>query len=126
MRFARRLALVNRAVVNPVQRLYAGHLPAHALIEHRGRRTGTAFRTPVLAHRRGDRLNVVAYYGTDSDWIRNVIAAGGCTAVRHGKRLSLGAPEVLTGDAAKHAVPRLIRPFSRNRSVLSLAIREGG
>lgn len=125
MRFARRMARFNRAVVNPVQRLYAGYIPMHALVEHTGRRTGTPYRTPVLAYRRGDRLNVVTFYGMDSDWVGNVLASSGCMAVRFGKRLRLGDPGVLTGDAARQAVPWVVRPFSRNRTTLSFPVLDG-
>jgi deazaflavin-dependent oxidoreductase (nitroreductase family) len=79
------LALTNR-VFNPIQRLWAPWLPPFALIVHRGRRTGTEYRTPVLAWRSGSTLYVGLYYGTRVHWVRNLVAAGGGEVVRRGRR----------------------------------------
>ncbi|MGH9136109.1 MAG: nitroreductase family deazaflavin-dependent oxidoreductase [Acidimicrobiales bacterium] len=123
MRFARLVARFNRVVTNPIQRHWAGRIPLHAIVEHVGRRTGKPYRTPVMAYRRGDRLNILVGYGIESDWVRNLQAAGGGGAVRRGEPLRLGAPTMLTGADAKAALPRLARLLvSQRRPVLSLPI----
>lgn len=41
------LARFNRHVTNPIQRLWAGRIPAHGILEHVGRRSGKSYRTPL-------------------------------------------------------------------------------
>ncbi len=72
----RRLAAFNRVVTNPIQGVYAWLLPPWAVILHRGRRSGRLYRTPVLAVRRGEHIAVRVLYGVESDWVRNLLAAG--------------------------------------------------
>jgi deazaflavin-dependent oxidoreductase (nitroreductase family) len=123
MRFARLIARINRVVTNPIQRRWAGRIPLHAIIEHTGRRTGTQYRTPVMAYRRGDRLNIVVGYGLESDWVRNLQAAGRGAAVRRGTHLRLGTPTVLTGSDAKAALPWPARLLvGRKRAALTMPI----
>jgi len=78
------LARFNRSIANPVVRRFAGWLPPLAIVLHRGRRTGRAFATPVLAFGTADGLVVGVLYGIDSDWVRNVQAAGRAQVRRRG------------------------------------------
>src|SRR5256885_12487134 len=91
---ARRLARFNRAVTNPIQGQYAWLLPPWVVIVHRGRRSGRLYRTPVNGYRRGDQLAVVVLYGVQSDWVRNVLAAGG-RVVRAGRTYELRRPRIV-------------------------------
>ena len=75
MHAPRALAAFNRRVTNPIQRRWAGVIPLHGIIEHTGRRSGRAYRTPVLAFVRGDRVAFLVGYGLQSDWVRNLLAA---------------------------------------------------
>jgi deazaflavin-dependent oxidoreductase (nitroreductase family) len=67
----------------------AGLLPPFAIVEHQGRATGRPYRTPVFAFRRGGELVVVLSYGSDCDWLRNLLATGGGGVVRSGRRRAL-------------------------------------
>ncbi len=80
----RRLAAFNRVVTNPIQGTWAWLVPPWAVIVHRGRRSGRRYRTPVLAVRRGQHIAVRVLYGVESDWVRNLLAAGGGFVVRGG------------------------------------------
>jgi deazaflavin-dependent oxidoreductase (nitroreductase family) len=102
--------------VNPVQRLWAPWLPPFALILHRGRRSGTEYRSPVLAWRSGSTLYVVLYYG-ESQWVRNVLAAGGGEVVRHGKRSRLTDVRI-----TRDGLPPAVRRVSRGLPVLAARI----
>lgn len=93
MSIANGMARVNRAVTNPVMRLWAGRIPPLAIIEHRGRRTGKTYRTPVMAFRRDDSVTIFLPYGTDRDWVRNV-QAGSAAMVRNGRRVALRQPSL--------------------------------
>lgn len=78
------MARCNRSIANPVVRRFAGWLPPLAIVLHRGRRTGRAFATPVLAFGTADGLVVGVLYGSESDWVRNVQAAGRARVRRRG------------------------------------------
>ena len=67
-------------VLNPAIRRLAGRRhPALARLEHRGRRSGREYVTPVSAHLTGDTFLVPLTFGDRSDWCRNVLEAGGCS-----------------------------------------------
>lgn len=65
-RVMRFIAQFNKRVTNPIQRLWAPRLRHMAVIEHRGRRSGTTYRTPVMVFVAGDELVVVLNYGVES------------------------------------------------------------
>ena len=100
MKLSRRVARFNKSVNNRVQGVYAWIVPPWAVILHRGRRSGRAYRTPVLAFRLGRTLIVALLYGEESDWLRNLQAAEGGQVVRGGRTFELGAPRVVETSAA--------------------------
>jgi deazaflavin-dependent oxidoreductase (nitroreductase family) len=106
----KRLARFNRVVTNPIVRTVAGRLPAMAIVTHVGRRSGRSYRTPVNLFRSGDRYVFALTYGADAQWVRNVLAAGGCTVETRGRRLALAAPEVVR-DPRRRLVPAPVRPI---------------
>ena len=77
-------------------------LPLYGVISHRGRRSGTVYRTPVVVRPTSDGFIVPMPWGESTDWYRNVCAAGGCTIRWKGRDYSLVDPEVI-GDAAAAA-----------------------
>jgi deazaflavin-dependent oxidoreductase (nitroreductase family) len=83
-------------------------LPGFGTVVHVGRRTRTTYRTPALGFRRGDRLTFALTYGPNTDWARNVVAAGGCRFEDGGRTVVLGEPR-LYRDPARRAVPRVVR-----------------
>ncbi|MEU0542096.1 nitroreductase family deazaflavin-dependent oxidoreductase [Nocardia sp. NPDC005978] len=95
----RTVAKLNRYVTNPVQRLWAPRLPNYALIEHVGRKSGKTFRTPVMAFVQDGTISVLLNYGTGSDWVRNIQAAGAAELVHRGRRYRLSEPRVLPSEA---------------------------
>lgn len=96
----RSVARFNKVVTNRIQGVYAPYLPPFAVIVHRGRRSGRAYRTPVTAFRSGRRLIVGLPYGRDSDWVRNLLAAGRGGVERLGRARRIGNPRVLTAAEA--------------------------
>ncbi len=104
LKLPRRLARFNRVVTNPIQGVYAWLLPPWAVICHRGRRTARAYRTPVLAVKRGDTVAVAVLYGEESDWVRNLLAAGGGQLVRAGRTYELAAPRLVHAGGRDPAV----------------------
>jgi hypothetical protein len=54
----------------------------------------------------GDRLT----YGTDAQWLRNVVAAGGGRLLSRGRWVDVVEPRQFR-DASRSSVPLIIRPF---------------
>ncbi|MEU5265559.1 nitroreductase family deazaflavin-dependent oxidoreductase [Amycolatopsis sp. NPDC021455] len=92
----------NKRVLNPVMLLLAGrkHWYASAL-EHVGRRSGRRYTTPVVAGRTPDGGFIVPLpYGTEVDWLRNVLAEGTATLRSRGVTYHVTDPRVVDADAA--------------------------
>ena len=124
MALPRRLARFNRVVTNRVTRPFAAFLPGFAVVVHRGRRSGREYRTPVNAFKRGDGYVIVLTYTSRSDWVANVLAAGGCELVHLGRRVRVVRPVLSQGADAERQFPPLLRPLLRVMGVdeaLSLA-----
>ena len=82
----------------------ASWMPGFAIVIHVGRRSGRTYETPVNVFRDGDRYVFALTYGPESDWARNVLAAGGCRMRTRGRTLELRDPERF-GDARRKLVP---------------------
>jgi deazaflavin-dependent oxidoreductase (nitroreductase family) len=108
MPLPRRLARFNLVATNRVLGPVAGHLPGFAVITHVGRRSGRVRESPVNLFRSGDRYVIALTYGRDSQWVRNVIAAGGCEALTRGRRLRLADPAIVH-DPSRSLVPGPVR-----------------
>jgi deazaflavin-dependent oxidoreductase (nitroreductase family) len=106
------LAGVNRRVTNRVAGGVAARLPGFGVIVHRGRRSGRRYRTPVNVFHAPDGYVVALTYGVGSDWVSNVLAAGGCELETRGRLEHLTAPRVVH-DESRRQVPPLVRPVLR-------------
>jgi deazaflavin-dependent oxidoreductase (nitroreductase family) len=104
------LAELNRNVTNRITRPVAGRLPGFAIVIHAGVRTGKRYRTPVNLFRDGDRYVIALTYGRDRDWVRNVLAAGGCEVETRGERVGLTDPRIFRDDRQR-SVPLPVRPL---------------
>jgi deazaflavin-dependent oxidoreductase (nitroreductase family) len=108
----RGMARFNRQVLNRLTRPLARHLPGFGVIIHRGRRTDRLYKTPVNVFRHDDDYVVALTYGPESDWVKNVLAAGGCELVTRGCCIPLVAPHI-EHDESRRLVPAVIRPMLR-------------
>jgi deazaflavin-dependent oxidoreductase (nitroreductase family) len=99
------VARFNRRVTNHVTRLIAGWLPGFGIVVHTGRRSGQEYRTPVNVFRGGDGYRIALTYGAESDWVRNVMAAGGCDLVRLHRRITLTHPRIISDPNGRWAPP---------------------
>ena len=101
------LARFNRYATNRFWLLCAGWIPAHGILEHVGRRSGKAYRTPLMvfdANVNGrPGLAIMLSYGPDRDWLKNLSAAGGGRMRRNGKTFGVSEPRTVTkAEAAPH------------------------
>ncbi len=103
------VARVNRRVTNHLTGVAATRLPGFGVITHTGRRSGRRYRAPVNVFAAADGYVVALTYGAESDWVKNVLAAGGCELEHRGRRERLGAPR-LVHDQTRRQVPALVRP----------------
>ncbi|MHC3467991.1 nitroreductase family deazaflavin-dependent oxidoreductase [Streptomyces sp. 7R007] len=94
MPFPRSLGRRLRGRVNRTALRSAGHL-AFADLEHVGRRTGAVRHTPLRAFRTGDTVVVGVNFGRETDWLRNIEAAGRCRMRLGGEWLELGTPRLV-------------------------------
>ena len=111
---------------NPIALRLAGTrlLPLWAIIEHRGRRTGKPFRTPVVVRRTEDGFVIPLPWGDRTDWYRNVRAAGHCVIRWKGRDYSMTRPKLLSNptDAMSFFSPfqRALMPLFGIRMALRL------
>ena len=98
----------NRAVGNPRQMKTAGTAGAYAaIIRHVGRTTGQSYETPVGATATDDGFVIALPYGTQSDWLKNVLASGSATLVHEGSTYEVDQPEVVpTSSVVQHLAAR--------------------
>ena len=90
-------ARLNKHVFNPGE-IRRGQRP---VLAHVGRRSGTVHRTPLEVHRLDDGYLVAAVYGPRSDWVRNVLAAGGATLSIDGMEVEVTAPRLVDRAEAR-------------------------
>lgn len=123
MSIQRRLARFNQVFANRVVGGLIWRLPGFGALHHRGRTSGRSYRTPVKLFHRGDAYVISLPYGSDSDWVKNVLAAGGCELSTRGKRVRLTQPEVYVAEV-EPAVPAPIRAVLRRvKATQYLALR---
>jgi hypothetical protein len=84
MRFRKRwLAKINIAFTNRITSLFAGWLPGFGILTHVGRKSGKVYRTPVNVFRVPDGFIIALTYSSQSEWVKNVLAAGGSRRGRY-------------------------------------------
>lgn len=92
---------INKRVFNP----RAARNGRWQVIRHVGRSSGRSYRTPLEAHRVDDGFIFVLVYGSRSDWVQNVLAAGTATLEVDGTTVDLAEPELLTAEQAFEQLP---------------------
>ena len=102
------MAWFNSRVTNRITRPLARWLPGFGVVEHSGRRSGRPYRTPVNVFRCGASYVIALTYGVESDWVQNVLAAGGCDLVTRGHRHRLAASAIVH-DESRRLVPAPVR-----------------
>lgn len=107
-----RVARFNRIVTNRISGPLASRVPTMAIIVHRGRVSGTEYRTPVNCWVDEESAIVALTYGRGTDWLKNVTAAGGAVVESRGKTYQVGAPTIIQSEGMKR-MPALVRRILR-------------
>lgn len=108
MVLTKRVARFNRLVTNRITLPVAGWLPGFGLVRHVGRRSGRTYRTPVNVFRTPGGYVVALTYGPDADWVKNVLAAGGCELVTRRGTHDLTDPRIVR-DETRAGMPWVVR-----------------
>jgi deazaflavin-dependent oxidoreductase (nitroreductase family) len=82
--------------LNRLTRPFAKRLPGFAILTHTGRKTGRTYTTPLNVFRRGDDYVFFLTYGSDVQWVKNVLASGSCSIETRGRIVELVEPELVT------------------------------
>ena len=100
MPYPRWLAKINKRVFNPGQ-VRKGKYP---VVTHVGRTSGRSYQTPLDAFPTDTGYVLVARYGPNSDWVRNILAAGTATLRVDGEDHPLDSPRLVSQDTALDAL----------------------
>lgn len=109
----RGLARTNRFSVNPIVRLVAGRVPGFAIVRHRGRRSGREYATPINIFPVTSGFVAALTYGPDTDWLKNLTAAGGGTIRYRNREVRVGPPVLISTAEGMAAVPPPVRAALR-------------
>src|SRR6266566_4750032 len=109
MRFRKRwLAAFNLAVTNRISSRFAPRLPGFGIVTHVGRKSGRVYRTPVNVFRAPEGFVIALTYGRESEWVKNVLAAGGCELETRGVTYLLSA-QTIVHDSTRRRFPFFVR-----------------
>ncbi|MGZ6777556.1 MAG: nitroreductase family deazaflavin-dependent oxidoreductase [Mycobacterium sp.] len=102
---------MNRSLTNPRVMRSAGTAGTQtSVVRHVGRSSGSTYETPVDAIATDDGFLIALPYGTEADWVRNVLAAGAATIVSQGESIGVDSPIIAaTADVAEQLPPRTLR-----------------
>jgi deazaflavin-dependent oxidoreductase (nitroreductase family) len=108
MAIPRRVRHWNKVGLNRITKHVAPWMPGFGVVVHRGRRSGTVYQTPVNVFATEDGYTFALTYGADTDWVKNVLAAGGCELRTGGHVVRLTSPRVVHDETRRD-----IRPLER-------------
>ena len=102
-------------ILNPLMRKFAGrrHVRMAAEVRHIGRRSGRAYLTPTGAHVHGDVAVIPLTFGNQSDWSKNVRAAGGCSIRVNGQDYAATEPRLVGRSDAGPLLRSAFGPMER-------------
>jgi deazaflavin-dependent oxidoreductase (nitroreductase family) len=122
------LFTVLKYTLNPLtRRLARSSFGPFSIVRHVGRRSGKRYETPIIAAPVEDGFVIELTYGPNVDWHRNVVAAGGCTVVRHGREYLIDTIEPIdteTGRAAFSPTQQLILRLLRRKHFEKMKFRQ--
>ena len=109
IRFRNRwVAAFNLAVTNRITSRFANRLPGFGILTHVGRKSGRLYRTPVNVFRAPEGFLIALTYGRESEWVKNVIAAGTCQLETRRLLYQLSAPTIVH-EPTRRRFPLFVR-----------------
>jgi len=107
------VAAFNLAVTNRITSRFADRLPGFGVLAHVGRKSGKLYRTAVNVFRAPDGFLIALTYGRESEWVKNVLAAGGCELGTRGVLYQLSASTIVH-DPTRRRFPIPVRIVLRS------------
>lgn len=101
---------------NPISRRFAGWLPGFGILSYVGRKSARLYRTPLNVFKRGDSYIFALTYGSEVDWVRNVLAAGHADLRTRGRDIHVVEPELFV-DPTRRLMPLPVRIVLRLNDV---------
>jgi deazaflavin-dependent oxidoreductase (nitroreductase family) len=124
-----RIRVINKHVTNKLLIHIAGKRFGHfAILTHVGRKSGKAYRIPIIAEPVPGGFVIALTYGKKVDWYENVKASGGCTLHWKNKDYHLVHPRFIDREVGLAAFPSLFRGGLRKMGIeyfLQLDIQNG-
>jgi deazaflavin-dependent oxidoreductase (nitroreductase family) len=102
------VAAFNLAVTNRITSRFAARLPGFGILTHVGRKSGRVYRTPVNIFQAPEGFLIALTYGRESEWVRNVVAAGACKLETRGVQYQLSSPTIVH-DPTRQRFPIPVR-----------------
>jgi hypothetical protein len=91
-----------RTIANPRVMRTAGTAGVSAgVIRHSGRTSGRAYETPMEPIKVADRFVIALPYGSQTNWVQNVLASGSATIVHDGQTYAVDQPEIVPVSAVE-------------------------
>ena len=90
------MAQVNKRVFNPME-VKRGKRP---VLSHVGRISGKTYHTPLDAHEVDGGYVFILMYGSDSDWVQNVLVADQASLRVNGDQMLLDSPRLMSKEEA--------------------------
>ncbi len=107
----RRLAVIFQPLARPL----AGSrwFPFWAILRHTGRRSGSAYATPIVVFATAEGFVIPLPFGDRTQWLKNLVAAGHGGVRSRGRDHAVSGPVVVDVAAADRWLPRPIRWLAR-------------
>ncbi len=102
--------------MNPAMKRIARFLPGFAVVQHRGRTSGKDYETVVNAMRADGLLAIGLIHGK-TNWVKNVLAAGGADIRLRSGTVHVTNPRVIEKGADDPALPKRVRSMARRAGV---------
>lgn len=101
---------LNKRFGNPTMMKLAGRRYFFAgIIQHRGRRSGREYFTPIWAVPTTDGFIISLPFGEEADWLKNLRTAGRATVETRGETWAVAEPEVVDSETVWRSLPRRAR-----------------
>ena len=95
----------------PIANRFAGRrfFPLWVILRHTGRTSGKPYATTVVALHTTDGFMVPLPFGSDTQWAKNLFAAGGGSLRSHGREYQIVEPRIVDREAAGAHLPAPLR-----------------
>ena len=116
MRFPPAVERAQIKYLNPLIKPLARFIPSFAVIKHRGRTSGREYETVVNAYRKGNVLAIMLAHGK-TNWVKNVLAAGGADIHLFRRDVHITNPRVLPAGTRDESLHWIVRRGARSVGV---------